>query len=246
MTDEEVNARARRCLQSLALGGASGDPSRLSAGDFTPIMRRGLERLIAQTPHDNRLQPEDVERASYRLFDRKLFPGLRAFLHHVDAWGKKMIQLTALDDDGTVCDFAFLEDVTRLDLPYLKGGPGLGRYPWHNVAMFSMNYKVNALLPQCDGISLRTRRLGDTMEATIKWSRERFSAMSAGDAKSLMDDLTAIVRNALLLMFANIRPNAVRILLIESPDEPRSTQMFGIGRVPQELQLADRLVELPL
>jgi hypothetical protein len=245
MIDPEVDVRAQRCLRSLVAAGIADDPSLLGAGDFSPLMQRGLERFIAQTPPDSRLRPEDIDWRSYRLTDRKLFPDLRAYLHQVDAVGKGMIQLTAMDRRGAVCDFAFLEDATRLKLPYLKNGPGLGRYPWHNVTMFSMNYKVNVLIPQSDGFSFSTRRLGETMDATIKMPRERFTALSAGGVSALMDDLTVVVTNALLLMFADVRPSAVRIMLIEGDDGPRSTHMYGVGMVPQRLRLVDRLVELP-
>jgi hypothetical protein len=230
MIDPEIDVRAQRCLRGLVAAGIADDPSLLGAGDFSPLMLRALERFITQTPQASRLQPEDVDWRSYRLADRKLFPELRAYLHQVDAVGKPMVQLTAMDRGGAVCDFAFLEDVTRLKLPYLKEGPGLGRDPWHNVTMFSMNYKVNALIPQCDGFSFSTRKLGETMDATIKMSRDRFHALSASGVSALMDDLASIVKNALLLMFTNVRPSAVHIMLIESEDE---------------LRFADRLVELP-
>ena len=245
MIDPEIDVRAQRCLRSLVAAGIADDPTLLGAGDFSPLMARALERFIAQTPPDSRLQPEDVDWRSYRLTDRKLFPELRAYLHHVDAMGKPMIQLTALDRQGAVSDFAFLEDVTRLKLPYLKGGPGLGHNPWHNVTMFSMNYKANALIPQCDGFSFSTRRLGEVMYATIKISRERFHALSGSGVSTLMDDLTSIVKSALLLMFADVRPSAVHLMLIESADEPRATRSYRGGMVPAELRLADRLVELP-
>ena len=228
MIDPEIDVRAQRCLRSLVAAGIADDASLLGAGDFSPLMQRALERYIAQTPPDARLRPEDVDWRSYRLSDRKLFSDLRAYLHQVDAMGKAMIQLTAMDRHGAVCDFAFLEDVTRLKLPYLKNGPGLGRYPWHNVTMFSMNYKVNVLIPGSDGFTFSTRRLGETMDATITVSRERFNALSAGGVSALMDDLTAVVKNALLLMFADVRPSTVRIMLVEG-----------------DLLLVDRMAELP-
>jgi hypothetical protein len=46
-------------------------------------------------------------------------------------------------------------------------------------------------------------------------------------------------------MFADVRPSAVRVMLIEGDDRPRSTHMYGVGMVPQRLRLVDRLVELP-
>ena len=244
MTDTEIDVLARRCLRSLAAAGAANDPALLSEGGFSPAMRRALERFIAQTPYEDRLRPDTVERVSYRLAGRKLFPDMRAYLHHVDTPDRKMVQLTAAACDGAICDFAYLEDVTRLSLPYLKEGPGLGRDPWHNVAMFSMNYKISALIPRCGAVSFSTRRLGETMEAMIKTSRERFQALSASGASALMDDLISIVKNALRLMFGDIRPSAAHIVLIGSLDEPRTSHLHGIGQVPKELQLAERLVEV--
>lgn len=245
MIDPDIDVRAQRCLRALVASGIADDPSLLGAGDFSLLMARGLERLIAQTPLANRLLPEDVDWRSYRLTDRKLFPELRAYLHQVDAQRTPMIQLTAMDGSGAVCDFAFLQDVTRSELPYLKDGPGLARDPWHNATMFSMSYKVNALIPECYGFGFSTHRLGETMYATIKMSRERFQALSASGVSMLLDDLTAIVKSALRLMFVDARPSAVHIMLIESDDEPNSTRFYRGGFVPEELRLADRLVELP-
>jgi hypothetical protein len=235
MTDPEIDELAQGCLRSVATG-------RLEDGGFSPLVRRGLERLLTQTPGNSLLRPEDVEWSSHRLQDRKLFKDLRAYLHEATVLDRGMVQLTALDREGTVCDFAFMEDITRLDLPYLKDAVGLQRSPWFNVAMFSAHYKIEAMLPECHGVTYGTRRLGNTMYAAIKLSRRHFQTLPAGDAARLLDDLSSIAKNACRLIF-DVRPSALHVVLIESQDTPGKLYSY-VGAPPKELWLADRLVDI--
>lgn len=207
-------------------------------------MRRGLERFVEQTPPESSLRETDVAWDSYRLEGRKEFSDVRAYLHRFSASGKPMIQLTGVDNDGLVCDFGFLEDITRLELPYLKNGAGLHSSPWFSTSLFSTNFKLDALLPGHAGISYSTRRLGDVMTATVRVPEGYFATFSDEGAKGLLDDLASILSNGARLSYGAVRPSAMHIILIVAPEEHGRT-LTWFGGPPKELWLADRLVDVP-
>jgi len=236
-------ALAQQCLRSVVRAVTSRDLTALAAGNFSNLMRRGLERLVEQTPAEFGLGEADVDWDSFRLESRKTYSDLIAHLYRFSADSKPMIQLTGVDPTRTVCDFAFLEDISRTDLPYLKDRGGLHRSPWFSTSLFSTNFKLDALLPGHAGLNYTTRKLGDVMTATVKVPVGYFETLSERGSQKLLDDLSTILRNGARLTYDTILPSAMHIIVIESSDE-RGRTLSYIGGPPKELWLADRVVEV--
>lgn len=231
MTPPELDERARSCLRAAVSAWESHDGSHLEGAGFTPLMRRALERLIERTPPGGAFGVNDVDWNSHTLAETKRFSDLHARLHEFIAAGKPMVQLTALDRQGAVCDFAFLEDVTK------------AASRWYNVATFSMHYKLDALLLGGEGFTFSTRRLGDNMNAIVSLSREQVAALSGEDLDGLLETLIGIASNAQRLMWAAIRPKTIHVIIAKAADEP-GRSLSGL-RPPIDRWLADRMVKIP-
>ena len=260
MTDDEITWLAQRSLRCYIAAFQSRDTTQLSQGNFTSLMRRGIERRIEQLPADAGSWGDDLDWTSYRLIDRKLFTDLRAYIYEVPTPERLWVQLTAFDQEGRVCEFASIgefsaektlemhrERMERISsLPWADQiRPHLAkRIPlerWFNLTGFSTRFKVDALLRVQAGLSSGVKGPGEVAAYTLQLPVGYFASLSEASAERLMDDLVPVLTNSVRLTFDN--PSGLHIILIEIPEEPGNITCWA-GAAPKDRWLADRLVAI--
>jgi hypothetical protein len=241
LTDDEITRLAQRSLRCYIAAFQSRDTTQLSQGNFSSLMRRGIERYVEQLPAGGELWGEDLDWTSYRLRGRKLFSDLRAYVHEVSTPERQRLQLTAFDQDERVCEFASIGELSaksildREMLERMRSSPG---YPWRNLSGFSTRFKLDALLQAQAGLSSGTKP-GEAATFTLNLPVGYFASLSEESAQRLMDDLAPVLTNSVRLTFDN--PSALHIILIEMPEEPGVITSW-LGGPPKDRWLADRLV----
>jgi hypothetical protein len=259
MTDDEITRLAQRSLRCYIEAFQSRDVRLLSEGNFSSLMRRGIERYIKQLPADAGSWVDDLDWASYRLTERKLFSNLRAYIHEVPTPERQRVQLTAFDREGCVCEFASIGEPTaettldmhrelmeRLsDQPWsdqmrLQLTRSIPFKRWSNLIGFSTWFKVDALLQAQAGLSSGSKP-GEAPTFTVNLPVGYFASLSEVSAQRLMDDLVPVLTNNARLTHDN--PSALHIILVEI-QEPPGVITSWLGGPPQDRWLADRLVAI--
>ena len=79
----------------------------LQAVAFTDVLRRGLQKWLEQL-HDHPLSSDDVQWQNLSVAEKCRFPGLEAFLFHIDVRGTRWEVLVGVDEANWVSEFAIL------------------------------------------------------------------------------------------------------------------------------------------
>jgi hypothetical protein len=233
MTDDEITRLAQRSLRCYIAAFQSRDTTQLSQGNFSPLMRRGIERYIDQLPADA-LWSEDLDWTSYRLTDRKLFYDLRAYIHEVSTPERQRVQLTAFDQEGRVCEFASIGefsaqktlDMDRERMERISGQPWADqvslhlakRIPlerWFHLTGFSTRFKLDALLQVRAGLSCAGKTVpGEVASFEVNLPVGYSASLSEVSVQRLLDELVPVLINNVRMTFDN--PSALHIFLVEA------------------------------
>ncbi len=247
MTDDEITRLAQRSLRCYIAAFQSRDTTQLSQGNFSSLIRRGLERHVEQLPAGAGSWGDDLDWTSYRLIDRKIFTDLRAYIHEVPTPERLWVQLTAFDQEGRVCEFAsigefsskktlemhreFMERISGQPWadqirPHLEKRIPLGR--WFNLTGFSTRGKLEALLQAQSGGS-SSGRPGGLATYELQLPVGYFASLSEVRVQGLMDDLVPVLTNNVRMAFDN--PSALHIILVEGIGPFRTKDRWLAGRL---------------